>query len=99
MVVKIMSYKNPLQRDFDGECCDPKFFGCSNGCDAYFKLCVTLSPSKRVHNCNLGEYQTGVVGSKASYRFSEDRYKKSFLFNSFQVSAPNKSVQSRDESQ
>ena len=87
VIVKITSYKNPFQRDFNGECCDPIFFGCSNGCDAYFKLCVTLSPSKSVYNCNLGKYETDVVGSKASYRFSEDRYKKSFPFNSFQVSA------------
>ena len=85
MVVKIRSYKNPSHRGFDNTCCDRKLFGCS-GCDAYFKLCVTLSADLD-HNCNLGRLDTGVVGSRDDYSFDENRYKKSFPFNSFLVSA------------
>ena len=85
--MRIRSYKNPSHRGFDTKCCDPKLFGCSRGCDAYFKLCVTLSASSDAHNCNLGILKTGVVGDRDDHRFDANRYKERFAFSSFLVSA------------
>jgi len=87
VVVKIRSYKNPSHRDLDDNCCERKLFGCGGGCDAYFKLCVTLSASSLAHTCNLGRFITDVVGNRDDHSFGENSYKKSFAFNSFLVSA------------
>ena len=85
--MKIRSYKNPSHRDFYNKCCDTRLFGCSPGCDAYLKLCVTLSASNLAHSCNLGIIKTGVIGRRDDHTFDENRYKKSFAFSSFLVSA------------
>ena len=87
VVVRIRSYKNPSHRGIDNKCCDNRFFSCTFGCDAYFKLCVTLSASSLAHNCSLGIIKTGVVGRRDDHTFDENRYKKSFAFSSFLVSA------------
>ncbi len=37
--IRAISYSNPSNRDYNGDCCDPGFFSC-NKCDVDFKFCV-----------------------------------------------------------
>lgn len=83
VVLTLKSYKNPSHRTYKNKCCDIRLFGCSRGCDAYFKLCVSQSSFTSVHNCNLGRYETDVIGRRDDHRFN---IRKTYSFTSFQVS-------------
>ncbi len=55
--LKFLTYNNPNSRLADGSCCEGAV--CSNQCDNYFRICLTL-PSG--NNCGLGYKETSVLG-------------------------------------
>lgn len=55
--LKFLTYNNPNSRLADGSCCEGAV--CSNPCDNYFRICLTL-PSG--NNCGLGYKETSVLG-------------------------------------
>ena len=83
MVVTLKYYKNPSHRTYEFKCCDAGLFGCSGGCEAYFKICVTKSASANTHSCNMGTTQTAVIGNRDDHRLN---LRKEFAFTSLQVS-------------
>ena len=83
VVVTLKYYKNPSHRTYEFKCCDAGLFGCSGGCEAYFKICVTKSASANTHSCNMGTTQTAVIGNRDDHRLN---LRKEFSFTSLQVS-------------
>lgn len=83
VVVTLKYYKNPSHRTYEFKCCDAGLFGCSGGCEAYFKICVTKSASANTHSCNMGTTQTAVIGNRDDHRLN---LRKEFAFTSLQVS-------------
>lgn len=81
MVVTLKYYKNPSHRTYEFKCCDAGLFGCSGGCEAYFKICVTKSASANTHSCNMGTTQTAVIGNRDDHRLN---LRKEFAFTSLQ---------------
>ena len=66
--LKLVSYKNPESKLFNGECRDtPSWCGVSP-CENYFKFCVTSLGSLKP--CNLGSSKTKVLGDD-DFRFPE----------------------------
>ncbi|XP_022802486.1 uncharacterized protein LOC111339988 [Stylophora pistillata] len=79
--VTLKYYKNPAHRTYKFKCCDAGFFGCSGGCEAYFKICATQSASSKTYSCNLGTKRTAVVGDRDDYILNLG---KEFTFTSLQ---------------
>lgn len=58
--LKLVSYKNPGNTLFNGECCDTPSWCSVSPCENYFQFCVTSLGS--LQSCNLGSSKTRVLG-------------------------------------
>ena len=71
--VRVRSYSNPQQKDYEGKCCDISLFNCG-ACEPDFKFCARSYGTSATYNTcpSSSVYYTSaaIPGSPSSYNFN-----------------------------